>query len=70
MSQQAQQESQKSLPVLGQLVSMVFFRGDHITQDVPRGPFTEGADWIRAHLTFVLTDQERIIQTSDDEAEI
>jgi hypothetical protein len=70
MSKQAQQESQQLLPVLGQLVSVIFFWGDHITQNVPRGPFTESTDWIRAHLTFALTGQERIIKNSDDEAEI
>jgi hypothetical protein len=68
MSKQAQEENQQLLAVLGQLVSMVFW-GDHITRDEPRGPFTESADWIRAHLTFALTDQEIIIKTSDNEAE-
>jgi hypothetical protein len=37
---------------------------------VPRGRFIESADWIRAHPTFVLTDQQRIIKTSGDKAEI
>ena len=69
-TEQAPQELQQSLPVLGQLVSMVFFWGDHITQDVPRGPFTNSADWIRARLALVLADQERIIKTSDDEDDI
>jgi hypothetical protein len=64
---QAREESQQLLPVLGQLVSMIFFWGNHITQDVPRGPFTNAEDWIRARLTLVLTDQERIIKSSDDE---
>ncbi|TVY36427.1 Altered inheritance of mitochondria protein, mitochondrial [Lachnellula subtilissima] len=68
-TQPAQEENQQLpvLPVLGQLVSMVFFWGHHITQDVPRGPFTNSEDWIRARLTLVLTDQERILKTSDDE---
>jgi aminoglycoside phosphotransferase (APT) family kinase protein len=69
-SKQEQEESQRLLPALGQLVSMIFFWGDHITQDVPRGPFTNTADWIRARLTLVLTDQERITKTSDDEDDI
>jgi hypothetical protein len=55
---------------LGQVVSMIFFWGDHITQDVPRGPFEKSEDWIRARLKLVLTDQERIKKTSDDEDDL
>lgn len=55
-TKQAQEENQELLPALSQLVSMIFFWGDHITQDVPRGPFTNPEDWIRARLTLVLTD--------------
>jgi aminoglycoside phosphotransferase len=69
-TKQAQGESQQLLPALGQLVSMIFFWGDHITQDVPRGPFINTEDWIRARLTLVLTDQDKIIKTSDDEDDI
>lgn len=63
-------ERQRVVPVLGQLVSMIFFWGDHISQDVPRGPFTNTSDWIRARLALVLTDQERILRASDDEDDI
>jgi Ser/Thr protein kinase RdoA (MazF antagonist) len=49
---------------------MAFFWDNHITHDVPRGPFTESANWIRAHLTLVLNDQEKSIKSSDDKAEI
>lgn len=68
-TKQVREENQQLLPALGQLVSMIFW-GDHITQDVPRGPFTNSEDWIRARLTLVLTNQERIIKTSDDEDDI
>jgi hypothetical protein len=37
---------------------------------VPRGPFTTTKDWICARLSLVLTDQERIIKTSDNEDDI
>ena len=37
---------------------------------MPRGPFTESVNWIRAHLTLVLNDQEKSIKSSDDKAEI
>jgi hypothetical protein len=63
-------QSPESLPALGQLVSMSFFWGDRINQDVPRGLFTKSEDWIRARLALVLSDQERIIKTSSDEGEI
>ncbi|KAF7904227.1 hypothetical protein EAF00_001561 [Botryotinia globosa] len=53
-----------------QIVSMFFFWGDHITQDVPRGPFTNSKDWLCARLTLAITDQERILKTTDDEDEI
>jgi hypothetical protein len=36
-TKQAQEGSQQLLPAMGQLVSMIFFWGDHITQNVPRG---------------------------------
>jgi len=67
---EAQETSQQLLPSPGQLVSIVFFWGDHITQDVPRGPFTSSEYWVRARLALVLADQERIIKTSDDEDDI
>ncbi|PQE05334.1 aminoglycoside phosphotransferase protein [Rutstroemia sp. NJR-2017a BVV2] len=69
-TQEVLQERQFSLPILGQLVSMIFFWGDHITQDIPRGPFVNSDNWIRARLTLVLIDQERIIRTSEDEDDI
>ncbi|KAJ9643348.1 hypothetical protein H2199_004027 [Coniosporium tulheliwenetii] len=49
---------------------MAFFWGNHLTQDVPRGPFSNSHDWIRARLTFILNNQERILRDSDDEDDI
>jgi len=63
------QEGHQLLPHLGQLVSMIFW-GDHINQDVLRGPFINGNDCICARFTLVLNDQERIIKTSEDEDDI
>lgn len=56
--------------VVDRIVSLKFFWGDHITQDVPRGPFANSYDWLRTLLTFVFNDQERLIKESDDEDEI
>lgn len=69
-TEQAQKRIQHTLPALGQLVSLIFFWGDHITQNVPRGPFSNVEDWIHARLAFVLTDQEKILNNSEDEDEI
>lgn len=48
-------------------VSVQFFIGDHIAQDVSRGPFSRSRAWLNAHLRLILNDQERILNTSDDE---
>ncbi|KAL8349989.1 hypothetical protein RB598_005363 [Gaeumannomyces tritici] len=37
-------------PAVQRIVSMPFFWGDHIQQDVPRGPFPSSVEWISAHL--------------------
>ncbi|PGH06921.1 hypothetical protein AJ79_06394 [Helicocarpus griseus UAMH5409] len=56
---------------LGRLVSHVFFWGDHLTHNVPSGPFRNSHDWLHARLTLALTDQERILQNpSADEDDI
>lgn len=64
------QDSEQISLTLGQIVSMFFFWGDHITKDVPRGPFTDSKDWLCTRLTLVIDDQERILKTTDDEDEI
>ena len=69
-TKQTPKEPPRDLIYLGKVVSMIFFWGDHITQDVPRGPFEKSGDWIRARLELVLTDQETIKKTSDDEDDI
>ena len=55
---------------LGRIVSLIFFWGDHLMYDVPRGPFRSSHDWLHTRLTFILTDQERILKDSDDEGDI
>ncbi|KAL9110739.1 MAG: hypothetical protein Q9227_004731 [Pyrenula ochraceoflavens] len=56
--------------VLGRIVSLSFFWGDHIIQSIPRGPFAHSRDWLHARLTLILNDQERILRTSEDEDDI
>ena len=38
-------------PDVGRIVSMHFFWGSHILQDVHRGPFTSSSDWITSRLS-------------------
>jgi hypothetical protein len=50
--------------VLGRIVSLIFFWGDHATHDAPRGPFETSSkhDWLQARLSFVITDQDHILR--------
>lgn len=51
--------SEKALPDSGRIVSMQFFWGSHIRQDVFRGPFRSNKDWITARLLFNRNDAIR-----------
>jgi hypothetical protein len=55
---------------LSPIVSLVFFWGDHLTHSVARGPFKNSYEWLQARLEFAITDQKRILSTSDDEDDI
>lgn len=48
---------------------MQFFWGNHISQNVSRGPFQSSQDWILARLSFSKTDAEKVLQHSRDESE-
>lgn len=37
----------------GQMVSLLFFWGDHFDFDVPKGPFSSSYDWADAHLRII-----------------
>ncbi|XHF98727.1 hypothetical protein AWENTII_002266 [Aspergillus wentii] len=62
------------LPEVGRIVSMNFFWGSHILQDVHRGPFTFSSDWITSRLSLRETDCQSTLDNlpasdleSDDE---
>ncbi|KAF2497474.1 kinase-like protein [Lophium mytilinum] len=55
---------------LGRIVSIIFFLGDHISHDVTRGPFRSSYEWMRMRLSMILTDQNRTLDTSEDEDDI
>jgi len=57
--------------VIGRIVSLIFFWGDHLTHDVDRGPFQTSYKWLQTRLRFVIIDQVRTLSTStSDEDEI
>ena len=59
-----------SSPVLGPIVSLIFFWGDHLTHNVPRGPFKDSCEWLQTRLKLTITDQDRLIKTLDDEDDL
>ncbi|KAJ0416360.1 phosphotransferase enzyme family-domain-containing protein [Aspergillus carlsbadensis] len=52
-------------PEPGQLVSGMFFQGDHYDLDIPRGPFRSTHDWLSSYLQIVVKDHT----AAKDEAE-
>ncbi|KAM5439801.1 hypothetical protein MferCBS31731_004211 [Microsporum ferrugineum] len=56
--------------VLGRIVSMPFFWGNHFTYDIPRGAFDLGSEWLSARLQFIQLDCEKTIRESEDEDDI
>ncbi len=56
-----------TLPEVKRIVSMQFFWGDHIQQDVPRGPFRSSKDWIAARLSFNEHDCKSTLANSQNE---
>ncbi|KAN0081905.1 Phosphotransferase enzyme family domain containing protein [Elaphomyces granulatus] len=57
-------------PVVKRIVSMQFFWGDHILQDVPRGPFCSGRDWIFSYLSFNEHDCNSILAKYENRADL
>ncbi|KAJ5413460.1 hypothetical protein N7465_005765 [Penicillium sp. CMV-2018d] len=62
------------LPDVGRIVSVHFFGGSHILQDVHRGPFTSSSDWITSRLSLSEKDFQSTLDNlpsgdleSDDE---
>jgi ankyrin repeat protein/aminoglycoside phosphotransferase (APT) family kinase protein len=55
---------------LGRIVSPEQFWGDRITKAIIRGPYRNSQDWLQVKLSLILSDQERIIEASEDEDEI
>lgn len=56
--------------VFGTIVSIPFFLGDHLTQDVPRGPFETAEAWLLARLRLVEHGCKQIKKELDDEDDV
>ena len=61
--------SVSAAPEIKRTVSLPFFWGDHVHQDVPKGPFWSSRDWIVARLMFSENDAKRTLEESEDEDE-
>ena len=48
--------------IIDRIVSMPFFWDTHFMQDVHRGPFASGRDWMMARLTLTMNDCKRVLQ--------
>ncbi|KAL2051505.1 hypothetical protein ABVK25_008167 [Lepraria finkii] len=47
---------------VGRIVSMPFFRNDHLSLNIPRGPFSTSREWLAASLAIKKYDYDRIAQ--------
>ncbi|MCJ1275965.1 hypothetical protein MMC21_003770 [Puttea exsequens] len=54
---------------IGECVSMLFFWGDHLTQDVPRGPFRSSAEWLNARLSLYELDVKKDLEHPESDEE-
>lgn len=62
-------ESEKPEP--GQLVSNMFFMGDHINYDgVHRGPFRSSHDWLKSYLDIAKREFEDEVTRNEDDDEV
>lgn len=60
-----------SKPVPGQLVSNMFFMGNHINYDgVHRGPFHSSHDWLKSFLEIMTREFKDVVADCEDEDEI
>jgi aminoglycoside phosphotransferase len=61
-------ESEDSQEVLsGEVVSNMFFWGNHFDYDIARGPFRSSHDWLTAYLEFIVQDQMEALGEAEDE---
>lgn len=58
---------EKTAPVPAKMVSHMFFMGDYIKYDVPRGPFRSSHDWLRSYLEFTIQEYKVILANTEDE---
>lgn len=51
----------------GRLVSHEFFMGDHVSYDIPRGPFCSTQEWLSGILNIIIRHQDQVLKVSEDE---
>ncbi|OCL05926.1 hypothetical protein AOQ84DRAFT_399299 [Glonium stellatum] len=56
--------------VVHRIVSIQFFPGDRVNQEVSRGPFLSSRDWLAAQLRFITNDAENVLRELTEENSI
>lgn len=65
-----QASSSAAAITVGRIVSLAFFWGHCLAQDIFRGPFYNTYDWIETRLSLVITEQTQKLEATDDDGEI
>ncbi|KAH7255443.1 uncharacterized protein BKA55DRAFT_662582 [Fusarium redolens] len=67
---EADPEAPEATAAPGRMISHEFFEGDHLTYDIPRGPFLSTHDWLSAVLAIIIRHQNLVLEKSKDEDDI
>jgi hypothetical protein len=67
---EADPEAPEATVAPGRMISHEFFEGDHLTYDIPRGPFLSTHDWLSAVLAIIIRHQNLVLEKSKDEDDI
>ena len=55
---------------VGRVVSLEFFEGNLVKEDIPRAPFQNSREWLQARLEVLIHQQDKVLACSDDEDDI
>ncbi|KAF7509385.1 hypothetical protein GJ744_008108 [Endocarpon pusillum] len=56
--------------MVDKIVSMPFFWGERLKQNVSRGPFHSSVQWMKSRLAMAMNDCQNILKIQDDEDEV
>lgn len=63
--------TESTKPEPGQLVSNMFFMGDHVNYGgIHRGPFRSSHDWLKSYLDIAMREFEDVVANGEDEDEV